>query len=113
MAKRKIMVSMGQRVRETERQTTSMALPAPVHFRLDELVRLASDVNSNRAELIAMLIAFAPLDAKKLERRILEYRRLTVGKVMPNVPTPEQADGGNIVVPLHGPGRRKNEDLAS
>ncbi len=100
------MVPLSQRVRESVRQTTSMSLPAPIHFRLDELVRLASDVNSSRAELIAMLIASAPLAANELEDRILAYRRLTAGEVMPNLLAAETEDD-TVVVPLHGPGRRK------
>jgi hypothetical protein len=88
-----------------------MALPVPIHYRLDELVRLARDVNSNRAELIATLIAFAPLVGSELEDMILAYRRLTVGEVMPNA-TASHAEGDSLVVQLHGPGRRKKDDLA-
>lgn len=109
MAERRITIPLGQRLRDAPRQTTSMSLPLPVHYRLDELVHLAGDVNSNRAELIAMLIASAPLDSRVLEDHILAYRKSTVGEVIPDALIPA-AEGGSVVVPLHGPGRRRKQD---
>jgi hypothetical protein len=99
---RQVAVPTSARITEVARQTTSMALPLPIHNRLDELVRLAGVVKPTRAEIVAMLIAEADLEPAKLEERLLRYRRLTVGEVA------GVADR-EVVVPLHGPGRRKNE----
>jgi hypothetical protein len=103
MAKqRKLRVSTASRVADAERQVTSMALPAPVHWRLDEIVRLAGDVRPTRAEVVAMLISQAELDSAELEQRILRYRKTTVGEL---VGTTDE----DVVVPIHGPGRRKSD----
>ena len=101
--KRRITVSTKKALREAERQATSMALPTPVHHRLDELVQLAGAANTNRAEIVAMLIAEAVRDTEDLEQRVLRYRKLTVGDVM--APT----EGDDVVIDLHGPGRRKGD----
>jgi hypothetical protein len=94
-----------ERLRESRRQTTSMSLPLAVHYRLDRLARLAGDVNASRAEIIAMLIAAAELDAAELERRVLAYRKLTVGDVIPAGDA--RNDDDSVVVPLGRPGRPK------
>jgi hypothetical protein len=80
---------------------TSVSLPIPVHQRLDELVQAAATANSTRAEVIAMLIATAKLDPDELVRRLLDYRVLTVGDVL------GASEHDNVVVGIHGPGRRK------
>ena len=103
---RKITLSSTSRLRDSERQPTSMLLPVAVHHRLDELVRLAVDVKASRAEVVAMLIANSPNDAAVLEQQILKYRKLTVGEVIGKTDTEE------VVVPIHGPGRRRRDDTS-
>ncbi|HEY7830252.1 MAG TPA: hypothetical protein VIC06_06775 [Solirubrobacteraceae bacterium] len=86
-----------------------MALPLPIHYRLDKLVDLADDANSNRAEIIAMLIAQAPFDESEMEARILAYRKMSVGDAVRDV---DDTDGDDVVVPMHGPGRRKKDQAS-
>src|SRR5215217_8681458 len=88
MAKREVVVlSRGERLRDSKRQPTSMALPLAVHHRLDLLSESAEDVGATRADLVGMLIAEADLDTEELERAILRYRKLTVGDVIPDDPS--------------------------
>jgi predicted DNA-binding protein len=101
MAKqRTIRVPASTLLRDSERQTTSMSLPAAVHLRLDELVEQAGAANASRAEIVAMLITEAEDNAAALARRVLDYRELKVGDVL------KAPDGQDVVVPIHGPGRR-------
>jgi hypothetical protein len=94
-----------ERLRESPRQATSMSLPLAVHHRLDRLARMAEDVNASRAEIVAMLISEARLDVDELESRVLAYRKLKVGDV---VPADAQHGGSDtVVVPLAKPGRPK------
>ena len=102
---RKLTVSTDSRVSDAPSQVTSMALPAPIHLRLDEIVRLAGDVRPTRAEVVAMLISESGLEAEDLERRIVRYRKRTVGELF-------ETTDENVVVPIHGPGRRKSGPAA-
>lgn len=116
MAKREVVVlSSGERLRESKRQPTSMALPLAVHHRLDLLAESGADVGATRADIIGMLIAEADLDTEQVERAILRYRKLTVGDVIPvepdagrEAPGPETED--NVIsIERPGPGRRRHE----
>jgi hypothetical protein len=71
---------------DSPRQTTSMSLPLAVHHRLDVIAERAARTRPTRAEIIGMLIAEAELDPRELERRIMDYRALTVGQVVPEEP---------------------------
>jgi hypothetical protein len=85
-----------------------MSLPLAVHHRLDVLTDLATDASATRSEMIGMLIATAELEAGELEQRILAYRKMTVGDVVPATPDGphDQGDNDNVVtLPLPRPGR--------
>jgi hypothetical protein len=83
-----VFLSPSERLRESKRQATSMSLPLAVHHRLELLARSAADVEATRAEIIGVLIASAGLDAEGLEQAVLQYRKLTVGDVLPDEPAP-------------------------
>lgn len=98
-----VRLKRGERLRESERQPTSMSLPVAVHHRLDLLAEGARDIAATRAEIIGMLIAEAELDPEQLETAILRYRKLKVGDVIPGGGG-EAAD--NVVsIRRRGPGR--------
>src|SRR4051812_27866858 len=97
---RKTVLPAGRPASEAERSTTSMALPLPVHHRLDEMVQLARGARTNRAEMIAALISGTELEPDELETLVLNYRKLSVGEVMGT------SDATNVTVLRHGPGRR-------
>lgn len=87
-----------------------MSLPVAISHRLDVLVEAAEDVNTTRAEIIGLLIAEADLDPEELERRILRYRKMTVGDVIPNlseklVETQALGEGNLIAFERRRPGR--------
>lgn len=113
MAKRSevVVLSRGERLRDSKRQSTSMTLPLAVHHRLDLLAEAAQDVDASRAEIIAMLIAQAPLDPDGLEHAVLRYRKLKVGDVLPEeepelVEPAELGEAGNVIsIARRGPGR--------
>lgn len=105
-----VRLSRSERLRKSRPQGTSMSLPLAVHHRLDLLAQEAADVDATRAEIVAMLICEAPMDSEFLERAILNYRKLTVGDVVPpeeDAPKPLPLDRDNVVsIRRHGPGRR-------
>jgi hypothetical protein len=116
MAKREVVVlSSGERLRESKRQPTSMSLPLAVHHRLDLLAESGADVGATRADIVGMLIAQAALDPELVERAILRYRKLTVGDVIPDEPTTgreahEAGTEDNVIsIERPGPGRRRHE----
>jgi hypothetical protein len=61
-----------------ERRNTLVHWPASVDKRLDVLLDLmaASGGRASRAQLLAALVATAPLDGPRLERQIRRYRQL-------------------------------------
>lgn len=95
MAKKPEIVSLPRdaRARDAGRQSTSMSLPLAIYRRLDMLAEAAEGVEASRADIVAMLIAFADLDGDRLERQIIDYRKLTVGQVLPDGPDePDERD---------------------
>ncbi len=96
---------------ESRAQPTSMSLPAAVHYRLGRLAELAAAAKASRAEIVAMLITEADLDARSLSRRILDYRELTVADVVDPLALP-QADPDRVVVPIVRPGRPRRRPRA-
>ena len=96
-----VRLQLEERLKQSERQATSMSLPVAIHHRLDLLAEAAEDVAATRAEIVGMLIANASLDAEGLENSILRYRKLTVGDVIP-----DEGDGHNVIsIRRRGPGR--------
>jgi hypothetical protein len=116
MAKREVVVlSSGERLRDSQRQPTSMSLPLAVHHRLDLLAESGADVGATRADVVGMLIAEAALDPELVERAVLRYRKLTVGDVVPDEPAagreePARPTEDNVIsIERPGPGRRRHE----
>jgi hypothetical protein len=107
-----IRLALDERLRESRRQGTSLSLPLAVHYRLDLLADLATDVKASRAEIIGMLIAAADLDDPgTLERGIVAYRKMLVGDVVPKRlgEARDEADDDNVVaLPVRQPGRPSN-----
>jgi hypothetical protein len=106
-----VVLSRDERLRDSKRQATSMALPLAVHHRLDLLAEAAEDAGATRAEIVGMLIAGAGLDTDELELDVLRYRKLRVGDVLPKEqPEPgryeDREDAGNVIsIARRGPGR--------
>lgn len=113
-----VVIPRSERLRDSRRQATSMALPLAVNHRLDLLVECAEDAHATRAEVIGTLIARAALDPEELEGAVLSYRKMKVGDVIPDADKPpveveETAEVDNVVsIVKHGPGRRGKRDSA-
>lgn len=77
---------LDQPLRETETWSTSMLWPAPVHRRLDGLVKCAVDAGEgsslSRAELVAALICGASEDGKQLRNTLERFRLAKVRDVV-------------------------------
>lgn len=97
-------------LRDADTWGTSMNWPAPIHRRLDDLVRNAVDAGEatslSRAELVAALICSASEEGSDL-RRILERFRLA--KVRDTVVGGDRLEVGRKVITLESrrPGRRR------
>jgi len=103
-----------ERLRDSKRQATSMSLPLAIHHRLDLLADAAGDVNASRAELIGMLIAEAEPEAENVEKRVLAYRKMSVGDIVPDVrrETVKPVTAGTVVkLPVRRPGRPRKRDV--
>jgi hypothetical protein len=105
-----VILSRGEKLRDSRRQGTSMSLPLAVYHRLDLLADAAEDVSATRAEIIGMLIAGAEIDPGALEQGILRYRKMRVGDVVPEegaeAPTAPIEDADNVVsIQRRAPGR--------
>jgi hypothetical protein len=105
-----VLLSRNDRLRDSERQSTSMSLPFAVHHRLDLLAEAAEDAGASRAEIVGMLIAGAPLDTDELEQGVLRYRKLKVGDVIPEeepgLGATEKPEADNVIsIARRGPGR--------
>ena len=116
MAKREVVVlSSGERLRDSQRQPTSMSLPLAVHHRLELLAETGADVGATRADIVGMLIAEAALEPEQIERAILRYRKLKVGDVIPNESkassqAPERTADDNVIsIERPAPGRRRHD----
>lgn len=109
--KRKVVeLNLGERLRDSERQATSMSLPLAIQHRLDVLAELADDASATRAEIIGALIAEAPANAEQLERLIMHYRKKSVGEVIPKrpdelSPLEDIPDDNVVALERRGPGR--------
>jgi len=105
---RTITLSLDQRLRDSQRQATSMSLPLAVLHRLDLLAGAAADANATRAEIIGMLISEAAVDTEELEKQVLAYRKKSVRQVIPPKSDDRQIKvvGQNVVeLPVRTPGR--------
>jgi hypothetical protein len=105
-----IQLSLDELLRDSKRQATSMSLPFAVHHRLDVLAGHAAAVKATRAEIIGMLIAEADLDAGRLERDIVAYRKRKVRDVV--VTKPADAHSNVIELPVRQPGRPSTHRVA-
>jgi hypothetical protein len=79
---------------------TSMNLPIAALRRLDAMAVEARFARASRNELLAALIAAAPVDGAQLDDLLRSYRRLTIAQVLP-----ETSSGDSVVVPIRRPGR--------
>jgi hypothetical protein len=77
-----------------------MNLPIAALRRLDAMAVEGRLARASRNELLAALIATAPLDAARLEDLVSAYRRLRIADVLP-----ETSSGDSVVVPMRKPGR--------
>ena len=80
-----------------------MNLPIATLRRLDAMATEARRVRASRNELLAALIAAAPLDPAELEDLINDYRQLLINDVLP--PTTDTTSTDSVVVPMRKPGR--------
>ncbi len=78
-----------------------MSLPVAILARLDAMAHAARRVRTSRNELLAALIATAPLEPDQLESIVDRYRRLGIADVLPG----EAPRGESVVVALRQPGR--------
>jgi hypothetical protein len=107
--RRKIDLTLDERLRDSERRPTSMSLPLALHHRLDVMAGQADDVSATRAELVGMLLAEASLDPEELEMAILKYRKLKVRDVLPEE---ETGSLDNVVsFTKRGPGRPARNEV--
>jgi hypothetical protein len=77
-----------------------MNLPIATLRRLDALAVEARFARASRNELLAALIATAPVDAAQLEDLVSNYRQLRIADVLPDA-----SPGHSVVVPMRKPGR--------
>lgn len=105
-----VQLPLDELLRDSKRQATSMSLPFAVHHRLDVLAENAAAVKATRAEIIGMLISEAELDATRLERDIVAYRKRKVRDVV--VATPAEARSNVIELPVRQPGRPSSHRAA-
>jgi hypothetical protein len=79
--------------------------PFPVDRRLDQLVGLANEAGANvrRSELVAALVAAAPIDPEQLLQMIIAWRDSRVRDVIVGVDAAAQV----IDIPRYPPGRRR------
>jgi hypothetical protein len=82
-------------------RATSMNLPIAALTRLDVMAREARRARTSRNELLAALIAAAPLESDELEAIVTTYRRLRIADVLPG----ETDAGDSVVVPMRKPGQ--------
>jgi hypothetical protein len=101
-ADRKITLQVADSIIDCPSRATSMNLPVAVLRRLDALADSARFERPSRNELLAALIAATALDQEGLERVVRDYRRMTIGEVLPpDVVTTDDS----VVVPMRKPGR--------
>jgi predicted DNA-binding protein len=109
--KRKLVeLDLGQRLRDSERQATSMSLPLAIQHRLDVLAELADNTSATRAEIIGALIGEAPVDSEQLEELIMRYRKKVVEDVIPeqrsdSLPPGDMLGDNVVALERRGPGR--------
>jgi hypothetical protein len=81
---------------------TNVHWPVPVDQRLNELLGQLADLGSGeitRSQLLAALVATAPIEAARLEKLLRRYRNLTAGAIV-------LQRKGSIEIPVRRPGRR-------
>jgi predicted transcriptional regulator len=98
----KITLQVADSIIDCPVRATSMTLPVAVIRRLDALADAARLERPSRNEFLAALISATDLDQDALERIVREYRRRTIGEVLP---ADEVATEDSVVVPMRKPGR--------
>lgn len=82
---------------------TNVCWPVPVDQRLNELLGQLVELGSgetSRSQLLAALVAAAPIEAEQLEELLRRYRTLTAGAIV-------LQRKGSIEIPVRRPGRRR------
>lgn len=82
---------------------TNVCWPVPVDQRLNELLGQLVEFGSgetSRSQLLAALVATAPVAAEELEALLRRYRTLTAGGIV-------LQRKGSIEIPVRRPGRRR------
>jgi hypothetical protein len=111
--KKPVLLTRGERLRDSVKQGTSVTLPLAIYHRLDLIAEFAEAAGATRAEIIGMLIADAELNEVALEQAVLRYRKLKVGDVIPDQAEerPEPFDAANVVaIRPRSPGRPATAD---
>jgi hypothetical protein len=113
-----VTLPLGELLRDSRRQATSMSLPLAVHHRLDVLAERGAPAGATRADIIGMLIAQADLDQDSVVNGVVAYRKMTVREAVPDI-SPQSAvgntgDGADVIeLALRHPGRPSNQRAAS
>lgn len=103
--KKSVELLLDEKLRDSERQATSISLPLAIHYRLDLLAELADDTAASRAEIVGMLIAEAELDQEVIERQVMRYRKLKVRDALPPQAAGVQPLDNVVSITKRGPGR--------
>lgn len=107
--RRILQIPLDEPLRDSPQFPTTLALPAAILHRLEELSSLAAATRATQSDLIGMLVAEADLDPDELERQIIEYRKKKVADIFnPDAGTLQvevDHDLNIVKVPLRPPGR--------
>lgn len=109
MARRTLLIELDAALDDCKSGSTSMSWPLPVSHRLDQLVERAARTRTDRAELLAALVAAAPDSGEELTELVLAYRDKRARDVLLDVDS--KAD--RTTLPRPGPGRRRKVERAS
>jgi hypothetical protein len=102
MARRNLSIELDAALDDCKACSTSMSWPLPVSHRLDQLVERAARARTDRAELVAALVAAAPASEGGLTELVLAYREKSAGDVLLDL----DSSGNRVLLPRPGPGRR-------
>ena len=99
-------IDVTERLRDTEKWSSSLSWPAPIDMRLSGLVDLAIDAGEalSRAELLAALVLSAPADGEQLGKLVRSYRTSLVGAA--RIARGGEPEKNVIVLAERKPGRR-------
>ena len=103
MARRTLSIELDAALDDCKSCSTSMSWPLPVSHRLDQLVERAARTRTDRAELLAALVAAAPESGEELSQLVLAYRDKRAREVLLGV----DLKARRMALPRPGPGRRR------